>query len=265
MSESSADVGDIHGGQTGSLRPCSTPAFTPSLPAPRVPTGDAAVVFHTGCTTDAQFKITDANGEPVPFELEALDDGVVLLQTDEALMPGTYQVETPDGSEETVTVTVPAPLPTALGSLTRAFGSCHPLFTLSFDPAVYPYLPLMRLEYAVDGGERQVWFEYGTIALDEGAAWLELNDLSRGQHEVEVFGMIAGEDMGPDPAVLNFSFDGCDSDEDTDRTFSCSLAQGGAGATEPIGASVLMLLGSAFALGRRWRRSLPERPLSRRR
>lgn len=252
-----AGPGDFHGGQTGSLRPCSTPAFSPDLTPPSIPTGDAAVVFHTGCTSDAQFKITDANGEPVPFELEALDNGVVLLQTDEALTPGNYQVETPDGTEKTVTVTEPAPIPTALGSLAHASG-CRPLFTLYFDPAVHPYLPLMRLEYAVDGGERQVWFEYGTIELVDGGAWLELFDVDEGQHEIEVFGMIAGEDMGPDAAVLNFSFKPCGSDNDNGGTFSCSLAEGSAGATRP-GASVLVLLGGAFAFGRRRRRSLSQR------
>ena len=250
---------DPHGGQTGSLRPCSTPAFAPDLPTTSVPTGDAAVVFHTGCTAGAQFKLTDANGEPVPFELEALDDGVVLLQTDEALTPGTYQVETPDGAQKTVTVTDPAPIPSRLGSLSEVSAGCRSLFSLTFDPTVAPYLPLMRLEYAVDGGARQVWFEYGTIALTDGAAWLELFGVANGVHELEVFGIIAGEDAGPDAAVLSFSSFECASDEGDGGTLSCSLANGGTGAAHPAGAGVLLLLGGGLALGRRRRLSLTRR------
>lgn len=249
---------DPHGGQTGSLRPCSTPAFAPDLPSTSVPTGDAAVVFHTGCTADAQFKLTDANGEPVPFELEALDDGVVLLQTDEALTPGNYEIETPDGESKTVTVTDAAPIPSKLGSLTEATAGCRSLFSLTFDPTVAPYLPLMRLEYAVDGGARQVWFEYGTIALSDGAAWLELAGVANGVHQLEVFGMIAGEDVGPDPAVLSFSSPQCASDEGDGGTLSCSLATASPGPARPAGASILLLLGGALALGRR-RRSLSQR------
>lgn len=250
----SEDGGGFHGGQTGSLRPCSTPAFGPTS---SVPTGDAALVFHTGCATDANFTITDANGEPVPFELQALDDGVVLVQTDEALTPGSYEIETPDGAQQTVTVTDPVPLPTQLGTLAAATGSCRPLFELTFDDAVAPYLPFLRLEYAVDGGARQVWFEYGTLASQD-SAWLELAVPTTGDHQVEVFGTIAGEDAQPDPAILEFSFTRCVSGDDEGMTL-CSLARGGAGAASAGSGSALLLLGAALALGRRRRPSLTRR------
>ncbi|HEU5073563.1 MAG TPA: hypothetical protein VFU02_05310 [Polyangiaceae bacterium] len=247
-----------HGGQTGSLRPCSTPAFDPA-PA-SIPTGDAAVVFHTGCSADADFKLTDANGEPVPFELKELDDGVVLVQTEEALAPGIYQVETPDGSQETVVVTDPAPLPSKLGVLQQPYGTCEALFTLTLDDAAEPYVPFMRLEYSVDGGARQLWFEYGTIETIEDAVWLEMPDLDGGEHQLEVFGTIAGESMGPDVATLDFSLTACASAEDDGGVMQCSLGRGATGEAGTGGGTALCLVGVGIALvlGRR-------RPLTRRR
>lgn len=235
-----------HGGQTGSLRPCSAPAFAPTS---SIPTGDAALVFHTGCATDAEFKITNENGEPVPFELEALDDGVVLLATEEALTPGSYQVETPDGNQQTVTVTAAATLPEELGTLTYSSGSCDPLFELVFDDAVAPYLRFLRLEYAVDGGARQVWFEYGTLASQD-SAWLELADPTSGEHRLEVFGTIAGEDVHPDSATLTFDFTPCAAADDDGMTV-CALGAGGAGTSRAGGVAALVLVGAALALGRR--------------
>lgn len=218
-----------------------------------MPTGDAAIVFHTGCTTDVPFKITDANGEPVPFELEMLDDGVVLVKTDEALTPGTYQVETPDGAQKTMTVTDPVPLPATLGTLHKD-GDCGARFLLTFDDAVVPYLPLMRLEYSVDGGPRSVWFEYGTIP-SEGAARLEIAGIPHGNHRLEVFGLVAGEAMGPDALSQAFWAKPCTSDlEDNDRTF-CSLDPGRAGAVRSGGGTALALFGVAVAVTRRRRRS----------
>lgn len=240
--------GGHHGGQTGSLRPCSTPAFDPVPSA--IPTGDAAVVFHTGCSADADFKLTDANGEPVPFELKALDDGVVLVQTEEALTPGTYQVETPDGSQETVVVTEPAPLPSTLGVLQRMYGTCEALFTVTLDDAVEPYLPFMRLEYNVDGGARQLWFEYGTIETLEDAVWLEVPNLNSGEHQLEVFGTIAGETMGLDVASLEFSLTDCASDENNGM-MQCSLERGGPGGAGTGGGTALVAMGVGLALGRR--------------
>lgn len=253
-SEYSLDGGH-YGGQTGSLQPCSTPAFGPAPSS--VPTGDAAVVFHTGCNADADFTLTDANGEPVPFELEPVDHGVVLLKTEEALSPGSYQVETPDGEEGTVTVTGPVPLPSELGVLDH-YGSCGALFTLTFDAAVEPYLPLMRLEYAIDGGERLVWFEYGTITTLDGAAWLEVPNVSHGNHVVEVFGTIAGETTAPDAVRRTFWAKPCADEDQGDGGMVCSLGGGGAGVAGTGSGTALVLVGVALALGRR-RRALTER------
>lgn len=247
---SDADSGGHWGGQTGSLQPCSTPSLGPAPSA--VPTGDATVVFHTGCSSDTNFTLTNANGEPVPFALEPVDDGVVLLRTEESLDPGSYQVETPDGERGTVTVTEPVPLPSKLGSL-RKDGSCGALFALTFDPAVEPYLPLMRLEYAVDGGERRVWFEYGTIATLYDEAWLEIPNVSHGDHVLEVFGLIAGETAGPDTAKTTFWYKPCTDDEAGDEGVVCSVGSPGAEAAGAGSGTALVLLGVALARRRRRR------------
>jgi len=196
---------------------------------PSVPTGDAALVFHTGCPGDAGFQLTDANGEPVPFELETLDDGVVLVKTDGALSPGNYRIETPDGAERTVTVTEPAQLPTTLGTLAPLSTSCSAVFELSIAEAIRPYLPLVRLEYALDGGERQVWFEYGTIPPGDFALDLEV-PTSPGEHHLEIIGSIAGEDTGPNAVALDFSFAPCADGADGGMA-PCAVSQTGAGAS----------------------------------
>ena len=254
--------GGFQGGQTGSLQPCSAPAFEPApYPAPMgepsVPTGDAAVVFHTGCSADAGFKITDANGEPVPFELLELEDGVVLLKADEALTPGTYQVGTPDGTQETVTVTDPVPLPTQLGTLSSG-QMCPALFQLTFAPEVEPYLPLMRLEYSVDGGPRRVWFEYGTIPVPTESVLLEVEGVEVGAHRVEVFALIAGEDMGPEPLSNSFASTDCGSGDEGDGTFQCSVRRG-AGVASAGSGTALALLGIALVWTRRRRPPLTRR------
>jgi len=209
---------------------------------PSIPTGDAALVFHTGCAADAAFQMTDANGEPVPFDVETLGDGVVLVKAEGALSPGTYQVETPDGATQLVTVTDPAPLPTRLGTLAPLTTSCKAVFQLTIDAALHPFLPLVRLEYAVDGSERQVWFEYGTIPVYDPALDLGVST-GPGEHHLEVFGTIAGEATTPDAVALDFSLTPCANGED-EGTALCALGQSGAGTSRSgagLGAFVLCL------------------------
>jgi hypothetical protein len=68
-----------------------------------------------------------------------------------------------------------------------------------------------------------VWFEYGTVDPYASAVDLEVS-ASRGAHELEVFGTIAGEDSGPDVARLDFSATDCRSGDD-EPGLSCSLNQ----------------------------------------
>lgn len=215
--------GGYCGGQTGSLRPCSTPAFTSGDPS--VPTGDAALVFHTGCMVQGDFSITDENGDPVPYELVALDDGVVLVKTDTALGPGEYQVHTGDGRDASVTVTEAEALPMQTGTLEREGSDtqCSQLFRVSFDTSILPYLPLVRLEYAVDNGPRQPWFEFGTVPPGSTSALLGVTPLAIGDHELKVFATIAGETDQPDPAQLSFSYARCPNPAQ-DPGFNCSVS-----------------------------------------
>ena len=198
--------GGFYGGQTGSLRPCSTPWETSQ--GGTVPAGDAALVFRTGCPAGNEITLVDQEGEPVAFEMVELDDGVVLLRADAALEPGSYRVKTPDGGEQTLTVTEPAPLPMKLGTLTQVADTCSRTFELQLDAAVTPYLSLLRLEYSLDGGARLPWFEYGTVPQHGSAApLLGIENLTTGPHHLEVFPSLAGETTPPDTAELDFVYD----------------------------------------------------------
>jgi hypothetical protein len=238
-----AGPGDYHGGQTGSLRPCSTPWETSQ--GGTVPAGDAALVFHTGCTAGSEITLTDQNGELIAFEMVELDDGVVLLRADAALEPGDYRVETPDGSEQTLTVTEPAPLPMKLGTLTRVADSCSLTFRLELDPAVLPYLSLLRLEYSLVGSARLPWFEYGTVPENSAAPLLAVDGLTPGPHRLEVFPSLAGETMVPDTAVLDFVHDchRAEPPESGSCALPASLRSGaGAGLAHALPGLILVLL-----------------------
>lgn len=212
-------TGGHHGGQTGSLEPCSTPAdFTGQ---PTVPTGDAAFVFHAGCMMMGEFGVTDSAGNPVPFEVVELEGGAVLLKTDAALTQGSYHISTPDGGVQTVNVGEVAPLPGQIGALSREAGSCSTLFTLSLHQDMLPYLPLLRLEYAIDGGTPTTWFEYGTVTPENGYLFLQLPwTPATGDHEIEVFASIAGEASAPAPSSLDFAMN-CQ--QPSDGGFACQL------------------------------------------
>jgi hypothetical protein len=70
-------------------------------------------------------RIADVSGTALALELEPLDDdrAQLLVRTEPPLVPGTYQVVTPDGRSQSLTVTEPAALPTTLGVLTDKSGS----------------------------------------------------------------------------------------------------------------------------------------------
>jgi hypothetical protein len=101
----------------------------------------------------------------------------------------------------------------------------------------------MRLGYVVDGGERRVWFAYGTITTLDDAAWLEVPNVSHGNHLLEVFGTIAGETTGPDVATLTFWNKPCESEGEGAAV--CSLGGGGAGAAGTGSGTALVGAGSA--------------------
>lgn len=255
--EASADRGGYDGGywggQTGSLVPCSTPAFTSEDPS--VPSGDAAVVFHTGnCTVP--FSVTDQNGESVPFELVQLDDGVVLLKTDTALTPGVYEIETGNGQTAEVTVTEARELPMQAGTLERlgAPTECSRTFALTFDESMLAYLPLLKLEYSLDGGPVLPWFEFGTVPQNASSVALGISALSYGSHELRVYASIAGEAEQPPPAVLTFSHEPCPPGAEPDSGAICAMRPLALTTNAPGAPAGLALLG-LMVLGLRRRRA----------
>jgi hypothetical protein len=253
MDRGSSTTGGHLGGQTGSLVPCSTP---PQFSADgAVPEGDAAFVFHSGCASEEAFSVLDENGVPVSFQLEELDNGVVLVRTDTALTAGSYTVVAPDGNVRTVTVEASAPLPSNLGELSRPADSCSNLVLLTLSSEVLPYVPLLRLEFSMDGSPFAVWFEYATVPQSSTPLRLALNDLQPGTHEVRVASYIAGETIGSEPASLTFTSECQPALVDNG---GCSLGKRGPWSRVPGLAAALSLL--FFATGVGWRRR--RRPVS---
>ncbi len=250
-------TGGFHGGQTGSLKPCSTPDQFAG--GGDVPTGDVAFVFHTGCARGEDFSVTDSEGNPVPFQMVELDDGVVLLKTDTALVPGTYRVETPAGETETVEVTGAEPLPSTLGSLEQFGGACSSVIRLGLDDSVLPYVSLLRLQYTLDDGDMASWFEYGTVEPDgAGAVLLDVGPLDPGAHRVEVVPSLAGEETAPDSESLQFDYEcPATSNDPPGGAGACSLDRRSLGRRElPVPCALTyLLLGILLLLGR-WRRGL---------
>jgi uncharacterized protein (TIGR03382 family) len=247
--ELGAGSGGFHGGQTGSLVPCSTPPQFTSEPG--VPGGDAAFVFHTGCGADTDFSLTDAEGKPVTFQVETLDDGVVLLRTETALEPGAYTVVAPDGSQRSVTVTEPSPLPSRLGTL-RHVGGCYPMIELALAAELLPYLPLLRLEYSLDGHTPpSTWFEYGTVMPYDGVVRLELDALPAGGHQLTVTGSLAGEAAAPDPATLQFFYECFENGSASGSGCSIEASRASAG-FGPTGWLPLALLALVALRRKRW-------------
>lgn len=243
---SSGDSGGIRGGQTGSLKPCQVPGEFEA--GALVPEGDAAFVFHSGCPVAEDFTLTDGNGESVPFQIETIDDGVVLLRTEDALTEGNYRVTTPDGAEQTVSVTEARPLPSSLGSLARV-QQCPPLFELQLDTSLLPYLPLLQLKYTLNGAEPQPWFEYGTVMPVDGSVFLAPVGLGEGAYQLAIEGAIAGESIVLTSSTLDFEV-ACPSGENCAVVSPAVRSQGSTGV-------LFALAGLGFAALRRRRVAAP--------
>jgi hypothetical protein len=258
MEAGSGTTGGFHGGQTGSLTPCSTPPQF-SAGGGVVPEGDAAFVFRSGCPAGEGFSVLDENGTPVSFQLEELDDDVVLLRTESTLTPGSYTVTTPDGKTSTVVVSDAVPLPSDIGWL-RHVDSCSNLVELVLSEEVLPYLPLLRLEYSIDGLPFVVWFEYGTVPTGDLTLQLALDSAGAGTHEVRVSAVLAGESVGPEPEGLVFTVQcqqpqtlpGQSPPPDSGGAANCSLAgQASSSVTSGLMAILSLIL---VWMGVGWRR-----------
>jgi hypothetical protein len=188
-----------------------------------VPAGNVAfVVYANECperTLPREVQITDSSGTALGIELEASEDdrGELLVRTEPPLVPGTYQVVTPDGRSQSLTVTEPAALPTALGELTlKSQSNCRRVFDLALDEGALAYASLLGTEVhvtrpgqplAADARDPSV-VSPGWLAVKDGHAALNISPSSRkpGQYTVELRPRIAGYDTEMLPAVATMDW-----------------------------------------------------------
>jgi hypothetical protein len=237
----------VMGGQTGALMPpCG---LTPSAAAgDSIPGGRGGIVLHTeSCAglAAAELQLHDEDGMMVSFEIERLPGGALLLRPASPLRAGVYRLTGAGLTMEPVIAVEPAQVPTRLGQLLPEGPSCGANFALSLDPLVLEYLPQLKLSVSVDGGPVETWFDYGTLAVEDGRATLSLeqcspNCLNNGSHSVRVTAELAGETATLEPIDVTLQIN-CPRDASADDDAGGSGACGVAVATGsgPAGRSAL--------------------------
>jgi hypothetical protein len=202
------------GGQTGSLVPdCGVAPLSAGGVA--VPVGDAlAVVYGRGCPEDLaaqQLAVSGPDERPLPVTLEMLESGVFLVRAAETLPAGRYELGIA-GAQNAVSVASEAsPLPMRLGEI-AAVASPRECpddieLALTLAPEALAHAPLLRLLLSIDGGEEQLWVDYGALRLEDeesGRASLRLPRCSRGtclegSHQLRVRAELAGEGLSIEP------------------------------------------------------------------
>jgi len=191
----------VLGGQTGALTPpCG---LTPAARAgDSTPGGDSGIVIHTDACVGlavAELELRAEDGRSVPFDLETLPGGAMLLRPRDPLPAGIYRVTIAGVEMDSVVAEQPAALPMQLGTLQPLGPSCGVDVELNVDPLLLEYLPQLKLSVSVDGGVEQTWFDYGTLDVTEGRARLSLPScggqrcLADGVHTLRVTAELAGE------------------------------------------------------------------------
>jgi hypothetical protein len=236
------------GGQTGSLVPdCGVAPL--SAGGITLPVGNAlAVVYGRGCPEDlaAEQLALDGPGAPVALTLETLGDGVFLVRSQESLPAGQYELGVA-GGQNTVSIGAEAsPLPMRLGEIVPVTSaSACPAeveLELTLGPEALAYAPLLRLLVSVDGGNEQLWVDYGALELadpESGRASLRLPRCSGsacldGRHELRVRAELAGESANLEALFVRIDVP-CDDPPPSDAlpsdeaaSSSCALGRSGA-------------------------------------
>jgi hypothetical protein len=238
------------GGQTGSLVPdCGVAPLSASGIA--VPVGDAlAIVYGRGCPEELaaeQLAIEGPDARPVRVMLETLGDGVYLVRSAENLPAGQYELGVA-GEPNTVSVGAQAsPLPVRLGEIVPMTSSMacpgDVELELTLGPEALAYAPLLRLLVSVDGGDEQLWVDYGALVLEgaeSGRASLRLPRCSGstclgGRHELRVRAELASENLSLEPLSIRIDVP-CDdtlavaaTPSDEAPSGSCALTRGTVG------------------------------------
>jgi hypothetical protein len=161
------------GGQTGSLVPdCGVAPL--SAGGVTVPVGDAlAVIYGRRCPEELaaeQLELIGPGARPVSLTLESLGNGAFLVRAAESLGAGQYELGVA-GEPSTLSVAGEvSALPAGLGELTPVITPLDCPENLEFELALsaeaMAYVPLMRWLVSVDGGDEQLWVDYGALELE---------------------------------------------------------------------------------------------------
>ncbi len=238
-----------------------------------------------GALALGELSLQDDQGRAIPFDVQVLDEGAVLITPESMLPPGSYRVGdmlndmgdddggTPDaGSEpdagmtevmssgEVLEVAPVEPRPTRVGELTRERDACSPSFALELDPAAEAYVSLLALDLQIDQGPLEPFIAYGTLEAVDGRASLTVPEelwrgLYDGPHQLTIVARIAGDDVPLESISMQLDV-ACDPlyEEESEPGFVCSVAST-PGARSSIALSSLIALGACLFVRRRRRRS----------
>jgi hypothetical protein len=275
------------GGQTGSLMPVC--GVTPNTMSRGVPASGAGIVVLSEPCGDARLldalTVRDASGRAIPFSVEQLPNGELLIHPENGLTPGSYTVSVqsgdadedagadsmPDAGEpvsttlwrQTVSVQESTALPQLFGTIGRQQQGCSTLLELAPEANVVPYLGLLSVDVQVDSGPVRTLIVTGTMQLqNDGVAREELppdalNGLPDGEHTLHIVVRLAGESAPLETFAMTLSVpcngSGATYDAAGETDAGCrAVAPGGARAEQSSAGAAFALF--AFALRkRRWR------------
>lgn len=249
------------GGQTGSLMPqCGV---TPNAMSGGVPASAAGIVVSSEPCGDARLfdalTVRDASGQAIPFNVERLPNGEILIEPASGLTPGSYTVSAggsadedagaePDAGgsapvlwQQTVDVRSSAPLPLRFGTVDREQADCSTILELTPDAAVLPYLGVLSVDLQLDGGAVQPLIVTGTMKLFDGVARVALPaallaGLEEGEHTLRLVVQLAGESTPLEAFVLTL-------------TSPCELSSRTSGDSSSDGCNALAAPGSEATWG----------------
>lgn len=267
ISDPSGSPGYEFGGQTGSLLPgCGLAPL--SAEGSIVPTGKGLAILYTkdcpAALAQSSVALGGADSGDVTLTLVPLDgDGVYLVQADQRVYDGSYALSV-GGDASSLTVGGAVALPGRVGALTAESSAAECEDSLRFlmtDRATLAYAPIARFTVRIDGGEEQLWVDYGALPITGTAEGSSAEFvlprcgptacLPAGHHQLLVQMDVAGVDAQPEPSRLDFDVS-CplpefESDAASDTDSGCTLAVPPAGSAQPL--ALLALLGAC--LGRR--------------
>lgn len=240
------------GGQTGSLMPVC--GLTPASTMSGVPASAPGFVLLPSQCPDARvldaLTVRDGSGQPIPFEVESLPGGELLVVLPDGLTPGDYTIGVAQAGDEdggvepepdaglgpepafmqSVTVQDSAPQPTRFGEVSRIHGECGAVLELTPDASVRPFLGSLSVELQIDAAPSRTLVLTGTLKLVGDSARIALPEseiaaLGYGEHELRVTVRLAGESAPLETFLLTLAVPCSEAGDDGDEPMesTCSV------------------------------------------